>query len=537
MKQRLVGLLLVVSLLLSMSSVSALDYFYSPMNFDSPINHSFEINLNGNINVTLPTNFTLVSGSLTGINNLSFVLQSPIVSSLEPQLFVGTINLNGSKYEDYYLLSVSDNKIVDNKVEVGHGDFNYIDSNGYISNENTMLFSLIRVWAMGSDILNEPAQNVRFNCTYPLIIPNTVDSKYTTEYNSTNILAEGNLVRMEGISMFRVFVISQEVDYEVGQNYEISCDNLFYDYTHTSIVVSIPDFNLSVRSTQPLIINKQDNSGYVTYTILNNESYDLRNLEFLYIVGTDTMRAELDSLDAGSVIQYDIPTNASGTITMKARFIPEWMFNSRSPNYYEQTDFDTYDTPSFLSGLNTSLYYTNQSVLTTPILETQVMDFSITTLQSPPYGGSYQVSYLFYDENNVLQDTVVNEIVGVDDHIISFADANLEPSGYEEIYDVYSIVSIKDENNDWYDFPMEFIGFQTIAALTDNGAMAQVNLTSGTAETEQNALSVITGNVVNKTKNVSYTWWGLWLFIIILFILTLILSYKKKKKRRKINNR
>jgi len=532
MKQRLVGLLSIVIVLLSMSSVSALDYFYSPMNFDSPTNHSFEINLNGNINVTLPNNFSLVSGSLTGINNISFVIQSPIVASDEPQLFVGTINLNGSKYEDYYLLSVPDNKIVDNKVEVGHGDFNYIDSNGYIPNENIMLFSLVRVWAMGSDILNEPATDVRFNCTYPLIIPNTVDGKYETTYNSNDILAKGNLLRMEGSSMFRVFVISQEINYSVGDNYEISCDTLFYNYTHTNVEASIPDFNLSVRSTQPLVISKQDNPEYVTYTIMNNETYDLRNLEFLYIVGSDTMRAELDSLDAGEIVQYDVPTNASGSITMKARFIPEWMFNSRSPTYYEQTEFDTYDTPSFLSGLNTSLYYTNQSVLTTPLLETQVMDFSITTLQSPPYGGPYKVTYYFYDESNVLQDTVVEQITGVDDHIISFNSLELEPNGLEEDYDVYTVVSILDDSGEWYDFSQEFIGVQTIAALTDNGAVI-VNLTS-TSQNEGNTLSVITGNVVNNVKSSNgYMFWGVWILIIILFLLTAYLSYKKKRKLKK----
>lgn len=462
-------LLLAIFVVLS-SQFAIADYFYTPMNFDQPTNHSFNISLDGFVNVTLPTNFTLISGNLSGNDNISFVIESPLINTTEPQLFTGTINLNGTSMEDFYFLYVSDDKIVDTKVEIGHGDFNYIDSQGYIGTDKTLLFNIIRVWAMGSDIIGEPAQDVRFNCTYPLTIPNTVDSKIDTTYNTDNITAEGSLVRMEGISMFRVFVLSQEAEYDLGESYDVSCDTLFYSFPHTEVIADIEDIHLEARSLEPMTISMDNNSEYITYTVMNDELYDLRDIEFLWTIGTHTSREELDELKSGDYIQYNIAVNESGNVSLKTRFMPEWMFNSRSPVYYEQSKFDVYYAPSFLDSLNFSNYYVNQSVDNSPILETQVMDFGINILQNPPFGGAYKITYDFYDEDGVLQDTIIRQIVGVKDHTISFSSMDLDPDGLEEDYDVYTTVSFLDTENDWWDFPSQKIGVQTIASLTDNGA-------------------------------------------------------------------
>ncbi len=450
------------------SQLAIADYFYTPMNFDSPTNHSFNISLDGYVNVTLPQGFTLISGNLSGQDNLSFVIQSPMVNQTTPQLFTGTIYLNGTPSDEFYLLSVSDDKIVDTKVEVGHGDFNYIDYNSYIGTDNTLLFNIIRVWAMGSDIIGEPAMDVRFNCTYPLIIPNTVDSKYETSYTANNITAEGFLGRMEGVSMFRVFVLSQEIAYHEDSFYLVDCDKLYYTFPHTEVIADIQDINLEVRSTDPLSINMVNNTGYITYTILNSEEYDLRDLEFLWTIGTHTSRQKLDSLKSGEFIQYNIATNVSGTVDFNARFIPEWMFNSRSPLYYEQTTFDNYYAPTFFDSIDPSLYYGNQSVLTPSIFETQVAGFEIETYQVPPFGLTYQVEYIFFNDNNEVISRVTREITGLGNHIISFVDDDLVSESLTEDFSVYTIVSIKDDDNQWYDFPMGYIGKITINELTSN---------------------------------------------------------------------
>jgi len=453
-----------------LSNLAFADYFYTPFNFDSPTNHSFTIDLDGYINVTLPNNFTLVSGNMTGNNSLSFVIRSPDINTTE--VFIGQIYLNNSLYTNYYLLSVPDNKIVDTKVEIGHGDFNYIDSDGYIGTDNTLLFNIVRIWAMGSDILNEPAQNVNLNCTFPKIIPNTVDSKYTTTYNPSNISAEGILDRMEGASMFRIFVLSQEVDYPANTSYNVICHVLHYTFSHTEVFADIPNINLQVRSINPLIINMQNNSEYVTYTIKNDELYDLRNIEFLWKSGTNTLREELDELKSGESIQYNIATNESGNMTFNARFIPEWMFNSRSPHYYTQTSFNNYYTPEFMDSLTSSDYYNNQSVITDSIFETQDMSFGINILQNPPYSQDYQITYYFYNEEGELISQDTKNILGTGQHTITFSDDDLVPNGVDEDFKVYTIVSIKDGNDEWYNFPMERIGTIKINALTDNGARA-----------------------------------------------------------------
>lgn len=475
MKKAMIIGIWILGCILLVSNLAVADYFYTPMNFDSPTNHSFDISLDGFIEITLPNNFTLISGVLSGNNNLSFIVESPNLNTTSPQHFVGTINLNGTLYDNFYFLSVADNKIVDAKVEIGHGDFNYIDPEGYIGTDNTLLFNLVRVWAMGSDIIGEPARDIRFNCTYPLIIPNTVDSKYDTTYNFDNITAYGDLSRMEGISMFRVFVLSQEVDYGLGEIYDISCDKIFYSFSHTEVIADIEDINLEARSLEPLVIDMDNNEEYITYTFMNDEVYDIRNIEFLWTIGTHTSREELNSLGAGESVQYNIRVNESGNVDLQARFIPEWMFNSRSPVYYIQTQFDSYYAPSFLDSLDSSNYYNLQTIDTTPILETQVMDFGINILQEAPFGGAYRVTYLFYDEDGVLQDEVERQIIGVTDHTISFSSLDLEPSGLQEDYNVYTIVSFRDENGDWLEFlPEENIGIQTIATLTDNGPQSQV---------------------------------------------------------------
>lgn len=336
------------------------NYYYTPMNFEpgQPINHSFFANLTGYINVTLPPGFILLSGNNTGFNTVNFTMKGPNSSS-NPELFTGTIYLNNISQENYYLISISDDKITDTKVELGHGDFNYINYDSYIGAEPTLLFNLMRVWPIGSDILGEEAINISFSCDFPLTIPRTVDSKYDTIYNDDNITANGFLERMEGMSMFRVFVLSQEINNSVGENYTVSCTDLNYKYSHTEIIASIPGINLEARNTKPLIISTTDADQYVAYAITNNESYELRNLEFTWKKDNYILREEKNSLQPRETVIYHVYGTGSGNINFKAEFTPEWMFNSRAPTIYTQTNIDAYD----LDGTTNALSSVEETIL------------------------------------------------------------------------------------------------------------------------------------------------------------------------------
>ena len=573
-KKMILGFAFVFMLVVSINLVSA-DFFYSPMNFElnSPSFHTINITLNGTINTTLPIDFTLVSGNLSGVNNVYVVVKSPNVS--DEGLYVGDIFLNGSHYDNLYFVAINDSKIVDNKIELGHGDFNYIDSDQEIGEDNNLIFSLVRVWGIGSDILDEPATDVHFNCTYPMLLPRTVDSKYSTEYTSSKLVANGELMRLEGISLFRVFVLSQEFDGDIGDNYEVFCSNLTYSFSHTNVIAKIPSINLSVHSNNPLVIMMQNNSGYITYIIKNNDSYNLRNVEFVWKSGSNTQREQLDTLDAGEIVKYDVYTSIDdGNISLEANFIPEWMFHSRSPTILTQTSFDVFDTNSittlvdwfkvdsttfekvvqyenlnstidivsipiynsmglsiddiltatckhngssseasvsirddaiYLScerlfypgqnttfdfqinsdtddlnyirlalgdevcfdNLNASDYYINQSILTPVFLETTSSSYQIQTLQPPLSGNTYQVVYYFFD-NGVLLSSVTKEITGVDTHIISFKNNDLDPLTGEVQYDVYSKVRMLNSDGLWQCFNDTYLGKVTVSALSNH---------------------------------------------------------------------
>lgn len=524
----ILGILLIV-----LSSFCYADYFYTPFNFDSQMNHDFDVSLNGSIEVILPDDFTLVSGSLTGTNTVSFVMQSPSVTGDDAEVYTGTINLNGSFYETFHLIYTPDSKIVDTKIEIDHGDFNYIDPDSYIGTDRTLLFNLVRVWAIGSDIIGEPARDITFNCSFPKIVPNSVDSKYDTEYLTDSIRAEGELLRAEGISLFRIFVLSQEVEQVAGTNYEVDCDELRYSFPHTEVIADIPDINLSVRNTEPLQIAMFNNSEYVTYSFLNNELYDLRNLEFLFEVGTDTIRKELDSLDAGESYTFNIPTNESGSIDVKARFVPEWMFNSRSPIYYEQESFDIYYTPSFLDGLITTEYYDNQVINNPSILTGQKMSFSIDLLQEPPFSDEFVVTHRFYDENGVFVFSNIDILSGLGTKTIEYYSNSIPVNGKNNEFEVKSIVSIYDEDGNLYDFDTESIGIQKISALASKNIVTETPVLSAPEEKEPET-NEITGMSIIESK-IESSGINPFIYIVVfvgllLFLIVFLASRRKRKE-------
>lgn len=354
--------LLIITICLSITLMNGVlgSYYYTPMNFEpgNPTNHTFTASMTGYINVTLPPGFTLLSGNNTGSDNISFVMTGPNTSD-NPELFTGIIYLNNVSQGNYYLISIEDNKIVDTKVEIGHGDFNYINYDSNIGAEPTMLFNLIRVWPIGNDILKEPATNISFSCDYPLIIPRTVDSKYTTTYNYDNITAEGLLEEMEGLSMFRIFVLAQEINKTIGENYTVACTDLNYKFTNTEIIASIQGINLEARNTEPLIITTTDTDQYVAYIIKNNESYELRNLEFTWKKNNYVLRSEKNNLLPGETVVYHVYGTGNGNIDFKALFNPEWMFNSRAPTLYSQTSIDAYN----LDGTTDALQSVEETIL------------------------------------------------------------------------------------------------------------------------------------------------------------------------------
>lgn len=317
----------------------ATDYNINPMNFptDSARNHTITVSSPGDIiNVTYPSDFSLVSGSSDGTNNISFVLESPS-SSTNGDLYYMNISINNTFYDSLVTMSVPDNEIVDNKWELGHGDFNYPDCQ-YLPNQSSLVFPIIRIWGVGTDVLNEEAENVSFTCNYPKIRPRTVDSKFTTNYSNPSYLeADGFISEMEGFALFRIFVLSQEVDYNVGQNYEVTCTDLTYQFDHHTIQAEIPSINISIVDSNPFNISTITTSNYVEYIIENNQDYEIRDIEFEWKLNNLVHREEKSNMESGEIVKYRVWANNNPTIILQIRQKPCWMFNSRSPTYYDTT--------------------------------------------------------------------------------------------------------------------------------------------------------------------------------------------------------
>lgn len=322
----------------------ATEYNLNPMNFptDSARNITITVNSPGDtISVAYPPVFTLVSGSNTGNDSVLFVVQSPS-SSQNGDLYYFNLSINGGYVDHMVSLAVPDNQIVDNKWELGHGDFNYPECN-YLPNETSLVFPIIRVWGVGTDVLNAPATNITFTCNYPKLRPRTVDGKFTTDYNdNTYLKATGLLEEWEGASMFRVFVLSQDVDYIAGSKYEVTCGNLTYQFPHETVVAPIPPINISVVGTNPFTVLTSTTSDYVQYLIYNNGQYEVKDIEFTWKYNNLVYRQELDSLSPGDAVKYKIWVNGNPTIEFNIKETPCWMFNSRSPTTYDISRTDIF---------------------------------------------------------------------------------------------------------------------------------------------------------------------------------------------------
>lgn len=332
----------ILAFILVIAIASAADYHITPMNFPTDSSRDLNITVSSPgdiINVTYSPSFTLSSGSPDGNGSVSFILASP-ASSTNGDIHYINVSINDTFLDRLTAIAVPDIEIVDNKWEIGHGDFNYPDC-AYIPNESMIIFPLIRVYSVGTDVLNEVAENVTFTCNYPDIRPRTVDNKFTVDY-SNPIEATGLLDRMKSTSLFRLFILSQEIDLNSGDNYEVTCSDLSYDFDHHTVQAEVATINLSVVGTNPFTITTTTTTNYVEYNITNTASYEIRDIEFEWKLNSLVHREKKDNMDPGESVRYRVWANDNPTIMLNIRQKPCWMFNSRSPTFYETVHSASY---------------------------------------------------------------------------------------------------------------------------------------------------------------------------------------------------
>ena len=327
-------------------AASAFDYFTYRMNFEPGIseNHVQEMTFSGNLTITLPSGFSFAGSTqgytISGSNytwqnsttRINYTISSP-ASCIEGDIYRSNIYNNGSLMDEFVYVCIDDTKIVDYKVEYGHGCGNYLaQDEPYISNESAALFNLVRVWNIGNYLdPDEDAENAAITCfyeNYPVRTYGRVDVGYGNGINGT---FDWDIIY--GGYWFRIGVLSQEVSGKsVGDVYGVNCTELTYDFSHQRVVASFPNYTLSVRSAEPLSKNASVAGAKELVTIKNIEQYPIYNVYLDYVINDVAESYFISKLDAGETATYYADTNSNTIVS----FVPSWQRHCFAPVYYQQ---------------------------------------------------------------------------------------------------------------------------------------------------------------------------------------------------------
>lgn len=345
----------VFCLVLLVTSVTALDFFSLRMNFPPGESRVHNITLTNNdnfsvsVNITKPTDFTLggsggcVSSGGTkficniSINSSTYVEFSSPSSCNEGDRYTSTITSNASFSDQVTFVCIPDSKIIDHKIEYGHGDANYL-SDPYIANESSTLFNLIRIFNIGHYLSpNEDAENVSILCTFENYTVRTY-GRTEISYNGSQVLSNFSWDSIEGGYWFRIGVVGQDFTTEpLGYTYNVSCSELTYDFDKHRVVVPNLTYSLEVRSCKALQVNfaeQPEDYSTVEVTLKNIEKYTLFDLFFEKIVGGISEEEHIIQLFPNETATYVIDRN--NTYNFSFHFIPAWYRNSRNPQYCVQ---------------------------------------------------------------------------------------------------------------------------------------------------------------------------------------------------------
>lgn len=331
-----------------LSSVSAFEYFTYRMNFplSESREHIQEITFKGNLTITIPSgfsfdsstsaytasgsNYTWISANKTTIN---YTISSPN-SCTENTVYKSQLYNNGTFIDEFIYVCIPDSKVVDYKIEYGHGCANYLSDNElYISNETATLFNLLRVWNIGSFL--EPDEDIHdanavcYYEKYPVRTYGRVDVDYETD----KITGTFHWDYITGGYWFRIGVLSQDVSGKsVGEFYDVNCTELSYDFEHQRVTSPFQNYSVEIRSIQPLARNSAVQGSKEVVTIQNIEKYAIYNLVLDFIVDGYVETNYVPKLAPGETLVYYADPGTNATVN----FVPSWYKNCFTPVYYQQ---------------------------------------------------------------------------------------------------------------------------------------------------------------------------------------------------------
>jgi len=359
--------------LLFSSSVLAITYYTDQMNFQpgEARNHTQYITYTGdNLTVVVPAQFTIISnssGSTISGNNITwgsgvsrdvdYTIESPD-NCTENTFFDSQIYRNDVLNASFRYVCIPDSKIVDYKLEYGHGDANYL-SEDYISNESVTLFNLIRVFNIGHYLdPDENPVNAKINCTFENL-PVRTFGRVDLNHHDDVINGVFTWSSIQSGYWFRIGVVSQDLSGKVlGDYYNVSCNDLTYNFTNHQVKASYTNKTIQVRNTAPFTISVTEFSDRLRYVINHTELYSLEDVDFRWsVAGTHKSESYRKVLPDDS-LQFDVYLSGNDSVDLEINYVPSWYANSRNPMVYTQTRNQGYNISSAaaaISGVDGSL--------------------------------------------------------------------------------------------------------------------------------------------------------------------------------------
>lgn len=346
----LLWLLFAVALISSTAySAYAFDYFTYRMNFPpgTARSHIQEITFEGNFTMTLPSGFSFTSSTdsytASGSNytwqsntstTINYTIQSPS-NCAEDTIYTSELYNNGTLVDEFIYACVYDNKVVDYKIEYGHGCGNYLSNDElFISNETVSLFNLIRVWNIGGYLdPDEDALNANIDCSFERY-PVRTYGRVEITYEPSRVDGSFHWDKIIGGYWFRIGVLSQEISGKsIGDTYDVNCTELTYDFKHERVAAAFPDYSVEVRTTTPLIMNITPSGSTDIITITNIEDYPIYNVVLDLKINGYIETNYVPKLDSGETLTYYADPGTNTTVS----FVPSWYKNCFTPVYYQQT--------------------------------------------------------------------------------------------------------------------------------------------------------------------------------------------------------
>lgn len=311
--------------------------------------HQQTIDLTGNISIDVPTGFTVTDangGIVVGSNltfgnltsSLSFNWTSPS-SCNQSDMFVSRIRQNSITIGEFRFLCIDDLDVVDFKVEYGHGEGNYLDSNElFIPTDEVVLFNLVRLFPLGHTLVpNANMENATIRCMYPDRTVRTygrVEVEHDFDNNKINGTYFWRLIN-SGF-WFRIGVLSQDThDFQVGDTFNVSCDQLTYSMGTHQVQAPFTNYSLLFVTKTPFnftTFNDTQNPGNFILEVKNTEVYTPREVELVFQINNNTQNIMIPEIRPNE--SYFFRLEDTEEFNISAFFVPPWFHNSFEDDIY-----------------------------------------------------------------------------------------------------------------------------------------------------------------------------------------------------------